>query len=172
MYEGKMKIRGQTGRRGDRGLCSAEAILLRYGLALSFLSIRAMKFTAYEAEGIRPLAENSPLMSWFVAALGIRPFWNLLGVIEIATGVLAALRPISARATVIGNGMGAAIRSLREASTALRNARASGPGSTPRRDRYHRGPSAKDASKPAINLLTSVGRQFRVPLRNSFLSHV
>jgi Protein of unknown function, DUF417 len=97
MYEGKMKIRGQTGRRGDRNLCSAEAILLRYGLALSFLWIGAMKFTAYEAEGIRPLAENSPLMSWFVAALGIRPFWNLLGVIEIATGVLAALRPVFRR---------------------------------------------------------------------------
>jgi uncharacterized membrane protein YkgB len=45
------------------------------------------------------------LVSWLVAALGIRPFWNLLGVIEIATGVLAALRPISARASVIGSGM-------------------------------------------------------------------
>lgn len=33
-----------------------------------------MKFTAYEAEGIRPLAENSPWMSWLVAALGIRAF--------------------------------------------------------------------------------------------------
>lgn len=64
-----------------------------------------MKFTAYEAEGIRPLAENGPLMSWLLAALGIRAFSNLLGVIEIATGVLLALRPVPARATVIGSGM-------------------------------------------------------------------
>jgi uncharacterized membrane protein YkgB len=60
-----MKITGQTGSRGDRNLCAAEAILLRYGLALIFLWIGAMKFTAYEAERIRPLAENGPLMSWF-----------------------------------------------------------------------------------------------------------
>lgn len=100
-----MKITGQTGPRGDRHLCAAEAILLRYGLALIFLWIGAMKFTAYEAEGIRPLAENSPLMSWLLAALGIRAYSNLLGVIEIATGVLLALRPVSAWATVIGSGM-------------------------------------------------------------------
>jgi reactive chlorine resistance protein C len=99
-----MKITGQTGPCGDRNLCAAEAILLRYGLALIFLWIGAMKFTAYEAEGIRPLAENSPLMSWLLAALGIRAFSNLLGVIEIATGVLLALRPVSAWATVIGSG--------------------------------------------------------------------
>ena len=100
-----MKITGQTGPCGDRSLCAAEAILLRYGLALIFLWIGAMKFTAYEAEGIRPLAENSPLMSWLLAALGIRAYSNLLGVIEIATGVLLALRPVSAWATVIGSGM-------------------------------------------------------------------
>jgi reactive chlorine resistance protein C len=100
-----MKITGQTRPCGDRNLCAAEAILLRYGLALIFFWIGAMKFTAYEAEGIRPLAENSPLMGWLLAALGIRAFSNLLGVIEIATGVLLALRPVSARATVIGSGI-------------------------------------------------------------------
>jgi uncharacterized membrane protein YkgB len=100
-----MKITGQTGPCADRSLCAAEAILLRYGLALIFLWIGAMKFTAYEAEGIRPLAENSPVMSWLLTALGIRAFSNLLGVIEIATGVLLALRPVSAWATVIGSGM-------------------------------------------------------------------
>src|SRR5216684_2900611 len=89
----------------DRNLYAAESTLLRYGLALIFLWIGAMKFTAYEATGIRPLAENSPLMSWLLAALGIQPFSNLLGVIEIATGVLLALRPVSARATVIGSGI-------------------------------------------------------------------
>jgi uncharacterized membrane protein YkgB len=53
-----MKITGRTGPRGNRNFCSAEAILRRYGLALIFLWIGAMKFTAYEAEGIRPLAKK------------------------------------------------------------------------------------------------------------------
>jgi uncharacterized membrane protein YkgB len=55
-----MKITGQTGRRGDLNLCSAEAILLRYDLQLIFLWSGAMKFTAYELEGIRTAAEKIP----------------------------------------------------------------------------------------------------------------
>jgi reactive chlorine resistance protein C len=89
-------------------LHAVEATLLRYGLALIFLWIGAMKFTAYVAAGIRPLAENSPLMSWLLAALGVQAFLNLLGVIEIAAGVLLALRPVSAIATVIGSGIAVA----------------------------------------------------------------
>jgi len=80
-------------------------MLLRYGLALIFLWIGGMKFTAYEAQGIRPLAENSPLMSWLLAVLSTQAFSNLLGVVEIATGVLLALRPLSALAAAIGSGM-------------------------------------------------------------------
>ena len=36
----------------------------RYGLVIVLLWIGGMKFTAYEAEGIRPMVANSPLMSW------------------------------------------------------------------------------------------------------------
>jgi uncharacterized membrane protein YkgB len=86
-------------------LQAAEALLLRYGVALIFLWIGAMRFTAYEAAGIRPLADHRPLTSWLLAALGVQAFSNLLGVIEIAAGVLLALRPISVRATVIGSGI-------------------------------------------------------------------
>lgn len=39
-------------------------LLLRYGLVLVLGWIGAMKFTAYEAEGIKSLIETSPLMSW------------------------------------------------------------------------------------------------------------
>jgi len=49
-------------------LHAAEALLLRYGLALIFLWIGAMKFTAYEAAGIRPLADHSPLMNNAITA--------------------------------------------------------------------------------------------------------
>ena len=100
-----MKIVNQPEPRTDRNLYTAEATLLRYGLALIFLWIGAMKFTAYEAQGIRPLAENSPLMNWLLAALGVQAFSNLLGVVEIATGLLLALRPVSALATAIGSAM-------------------------------------------------------------------
>jgi len=62
-----MKITNQTESRTNRNLYTVEAMLLRYGLALIFLWIGGMKFTAYEAQGIRPLAENSPLMSWLLA---------------------------------------------------------------------------------------------------------
>ncbi len=36
----------------------------RYGLVIVLLWIGGMKFTGYEAEGIKPLVANSPLMSW------------------------------------------------------------------------------------------------------------
>lgn len=38
--------------------------MTRYGLVVVFAWIGAMKFTAYEANGIQPLVANSPLMSW------------------------------------------------------------------------------------------------------------
>jgi reactive chlorine resistance protein C len=100
-----MKSANQVDPRTDRNFYTAEAALLRYGLALIFLWIGAMKFTAYEAQGIRPLAENSPLMKWLLAALGVQAFSNLIGVIEIATGLLLALRPVSARAAAIGSSL-------------------------------------------------------------------
>src|SRR5258706_4067999 len=100
-----MKITNQTEPRTHRNLYTVEAMLLRYGLALIFLWIGGMKFTAYEAQGIRPLAENSPLMSWLLTALGTQAFSNLLGVVEIATGVLLALRPVSALAAATGGAM-------------------------------------------------------------------
>ena len=37
-------------------------IVIRYGLVLVIFWIGAMKFTAYEANGIQPLVANSPLM--------------------------------------------------------------------------------------------------------------
>ena len=44
-------------------------------------------------------------MSWLLAVLSTQAFSNLLGVVEIATGVLLALRPLSALAAAIGRGM-------------------------------------------------------------------
>ena len=68
--------------------------LTRYGLVLVFLWIGGMKFTNYEAEGIRPFVENSPLMSWLYQIFSVSQFSAILGVVEIAVGLLIATRPV------------------------------------------------------------------------------
>ena len=77
--------------------------LVRYGLVLVLLWIGAMKFTAHEAKGIEPLVASSPLMSWLYKFLSLQGVSYLLGVTEITTGILIALRPLSARASAVGS---------------------------------------------------------------------
>ncbi len=60
--------------------------LVHYGLVLVLAWIGAMKFTAYEANGIQPLVANSPMMSWVYQLLSIQAFSNGLGVMLIAMG--------------------------------------------------------------------------------------
>jgi len=81
------------------------ALLLRYGLVVVIGWIGAMKFTAYEAAGIQPLVENSPLLSWAYAVLGVQGFSNFLGVVEITVALLLALRPVSAMLAAVGSVM-------------------------------------------------------------------
>src|SRR5271166_5704348 len=52
--------------------------VIRYGLVLVLLWIGGMKFTAYEAQGIKGLVENSPLLSWAYAVLSVQGFSNLI----------------------------------------------------------------------------------------------
>lgn len=66
----------------------------RYGLVVVLLWIGSMKFTAYEAEGIKPMVANSPLMGWVYGVVSVGQFAALLGGVEIATGALIALRPV------------------------------------------------------------------------------
>jgi reactive chlorine resistance protein C len=77
----------------------------RYGLVLVLLWIGGMKFTAYEAEGIRPLVANSPLMGWVYNLMSVTAFSSLLGVVEIAIGVLIALRPMWPAGSALGSGL-------------------------------------------------------------------
>jgi uncharacterized membrane protein YkgB len=79
--------------------------LVRYGLVLVLVWIGAMKFTAYEAKGIEPLVASSPLMSWLYGFLSRQAVSNLLGVTEITTGLLIALRPLSAKASAVGGAL-------------------------------------------------------------------
>jgi reactive chlorine resistance protein C len=67
--------------------------VLRNGLVLILLWIGGMKFTAFEAAGIRPLVVSSPFLSWMYALLGVQAVSNLFGVVEISIAVMIALRP-------------------------------------------------------------------------------
>lgn len=79
------------------------AFLIRYGLVLVLGWIGAMKFTAYEAEGIRSLVETSPLMSWMYRVLSLQATSNVIGVAELVAAVLIAIRPLSAKLSAIGS---------------------------------------------------------------------
>ena len=79
--------------------------LARYGLVVVVGWIGLMKFTAYEAEGIRLYVANSPLMSWVYGPISVRGFSAVLGVVEVAVAVLIAARPFSPRASALGSAL-------------------------------------------------------------------
>ena len=79
--------------------------LARYGLVVVVAWIGLMKFTAYEAEGIRPFVANSPLMSWVYGLMSVRGFSAVLGVVEVAIALLIAARPFWPRASALGSAL-------------------------------------------------------------------
>jgi uncharacterized membrane protein YkgB len=79
--------------------------LARYGLVVVVAWIGLMKFTAYEAEGIRPFVANSPLMSWVYGSMSVGGFSAALGVVEVVIALLIAARPFSPRASVLGSAL-------------------------------------------------------------------
>ena len=85
--------------------------IIRYGLAIVLVWVGILKFKAYEAEAIKPLVENSPLLSWVYGVTSVPGFAMVLGVIEILLGILIASRPISAKASALGS-IGAVITFL------------------------------------------------------------
>src|SRR3954466_1175652 len=91
---------------GDR-LKSIGMHIARYGLAIVLLWIGGVVFTAPQAPGLRPWVANSPLMSWVYRVMSVRGFSSLLGVVEIAIGVLIALRPVWPMGSAVGSGLAA-----------------------------------------------------------------
>lgn len=66
--------------------------VLRYGLVALLLLWGAMKFTVLEAEGIRPLVEHSPFLSWVYACFGVRGGSDVIGVVEMSAAILICTR--------------------------------------------------------------------------------
>ncbi|HEU4506623.1 MAG TPA: DUF417 family protein [Pyrinomonadaceae bacterium] len=79
------------------------AFFIRYGLVLVLGWIGAMKFTAYEAEGIKTLVETSPFMSWMYRVLSLQATSNVIGVAELIAAVLIAIRPLSPKLSAVGS---------------------------------------------------------------------
>lgn len=73
-------------------LATVAGAVLRYGLVALLLLWGGMKFTAVEAEGIRPLVEHSPLLSWLYSGLGVRAGSGVIGVIELCAAALMCTR--------------------------------------------------------------------------------
>lgn len=79
----------------ERLLAYAEPVsrvALYLSLAIIYAWFGGMKFTDYEAQGLVPLVENSPLLSWFYALFSVRGFSTFLGFLELSIGLLIALR--------------------------------------------------------------------------------
>ena len=79
------------------------AFLIRYGLVLVLGWIGAMKFTAYEAEGIKTLVETSPFMSWMFKVLSLQATSNVIGIAELTAAALIAIRPLAPKLSAIGS---------------------------------------------------------------------
>lgn len=66
------------------------SVLLRYGLVLLLVMWGGFKFASFEAQGIQPLVSHSPFLSWLYAVTSVQGASNVIGVTEIATGLLMA----------------------------------------------------------------------------------
>lgn len=77
--------------------------VLRYGLVAVLLWVGALKFTEYEAMGIKPLVENSPLTAWALQALGLKALSALIGTVEIVVGLMIATRAFAPKVSAYGS---------------------------------------------------------------------
>jgi reactive chlorine resistance protein C len=82
--------------------------ILRYALVLFLIGSGLTKFTEVEALWIQPLMANSPFFGWIYGITSVQGASNLIGIIEIALGVLIALRRWWPKLSAIGS-LGAAL---------------------------------------------------------------
>lgn len=105
MYTPSHSILHRTlfGPNSSRRLARAARAVLRGGLVLFLGMWGAFKFTSFEAEGIRPLVSNSPLLSWLYPLFGIRGTSGLIGIVEVTAALLIATRRWLPLASAIGS---------------------------------------------------------------------
>src|ERR1700722_6839202 len=69
-------------------LARVAPLIARYALVIVFVWFAGLKLTDYEAQGIAPLAEHSPFLSWIYHLVSIDTFSRLVGAAELITAVL------------------------------------------------------------------------------------
>ncbi|KRB55344.1 hypothetical protein ASE04_06520 [Rhizobium sp. Root708] len=82
--------------------------LLRWALIVIFLWFGAMKFTAYEAAGIAPFIEHSPIMRWLSVLFGVQGASYVVGVLELSTAAALIIGAFSPLFSALGAAMSAA----------------------------------------------------------------
>lgn len=97
-------------RRGQ-SLERVGGLILRYGLVMMLVWVGALKFAAYEAEGVHMLSMSNPLIGWGYQLMSVQAFAEVLGVVEITLGILIASRAFAPKLSAIGS-MGAIVMSL------------------------------------------------------------
>ena len=81
----------------------ASGAILRYSLVLFLVLFGLAKFTEAEAVTIQPWVANSPFLGWLYAVTSVQGGSNLIGIVELAIGVLLAIRPWWPRVSLIGS---------------------------------------------------------------------
>jgi uncharacterized membrane protein YkgB len=77
--------------------------ILRYSLVLFLVLFGLAKFTEAEAVTIQPWVANSPFLGWLYAVTSVQGGSNLIGIVELAIGILLAVRHWWPRVSLIGS---------------------------------------------------------------------
>lgn len=88
------------------GLSSVGLSVSRAALVTNLLGIGRLKFKDYEVANIQPLILSSPLFSPLNKKLGARNLARVIGVTELALGLMIGLHPVAPKVSAIG-GVGA-----------------------------------------------------------------
>jgi reactive chlorine resistance protein C len=112
MLSSHTEVSGTVRNPVDARIARAEEIgtgVLRYGVVFLLVAIGTAKYFAFEAEGIKPLVENSPFLSWMLSAFGVQGTSNIIGTFEIATGLAIASRRLAPTVSAVGSAAGVVI---------------------------------------------------------------
>jgi uncharacterized membrane protein YkgB len=101
--ESQARVFGLFDATRTRRLAAVGRGFLRYGMVGLMVLWGGFKFTTFEAEGIRPLVEHSPLLHWIYPLLGVRGASALIGVVELAAALLICTRRWKPRLSAVGS---------------------------------------------------------------------
>jgi len=81
----------------------------RYGLVFLLVMWGGFKFTSFEAKAVQPFISHSPFMSWMYAVTSTQGASDVIGVVEMATGLSIATRRwsplVSGYASLVASGI-------------------------------------------------------------------